>query len=395
MGKRVFVTSAISGKEADLKIGLYGDVTSVDDDSEHEFITVCLDSENGKELWRKTACKRVPSVKRHLKSTHANCTVATNGQFVVASFASEGLYCYSMEGELVWQKDLGRLDSGWFFDRDYQWQFGSSPVIHDGKLILQCDIQEGSFLAMLDLASGQEIWRVERDEIPSWSTPTVVSTPSGLQIVTNATRAARGYDFTSGKELWRIGRNSEIVVPTPFAAHGLIYVSSGYRPIQPIYAIRLDSTGDLTLPEDKRQSEFVAWSETSGGPYMPTPIVYGDYLYACSNSGILTCYQARTGSLVYKKRLPMKGSRSFVGSPIASDGKLYLTSEEGETAVIKAGPAFELIANNSCGETCLTTPLFPAARCTCEGKSMSSPFGKRSERRERLETEARAFHAPR
>jgi outer membrane protein assembly factor BamB len=335
---------------------LYGDVASVDDDSEHEFVTVCMDKRNGKVVWRRTACKKVPSVKRHLKSTHANSSIATNGKYVISWFASEGVYCYSMEGKLVWKKDLGLLDSGWFYDRDFQWQFGASPIIHNDRLILLCDIQDQSFIATYDLASGKEIWKTDRDEIPSWSSPTVIDTPSGLTIVTNATKASRGYSFQTGEQIWQIKKNSEIAVPTPFTAHGLIYVSSGYRPIQPIYAIRLDAEGDLTLAENVQKSEYISWSESRGGPYMPTPIVYGDYLYICSNSGILTCYQAITGEQVYKKRLRMKGLKSFVGSPIAADGHLYITSEDGETAVIKAGPKFQLVANNFCGESCLTTP---------------------------------------
>jgi len=223
-------------------------------------------------------------------------------------------------------------------------------------LILYCDTQDQSFIAIHDVATGDEIWRTNRDEIPSWSTPIVIETPTGLQIVTNATGAARGYDFETGEEIWQIKRNREIAVPTLIIARGLIYISSGYRPIQPIYAIRLDARGDLTLDEGVDRSDYVAWSDTKGGPYMPTPIVYGDYLYVCSNSGILTCYQAVTGELVYKKRLSMKGNRSFVGSPIAADGHLYLTSEEGETVVIQAGPTFSLISNNFCEENCLTTP---------------------------------------
>lgn len=376
---RIFLTSAISGKEADLKIGLYGDVASVEDDTEHEFITVCIAADTGEILWQRTACKRIPSVKRHLKSTHANSTVATDGRHVIAWFGSEGLYCYSMDGEPIWEKDLGLLDSGWFYDRDYQWQFGASPIIHDGRLILQCDIQDQSHLSVLDVATGEELWRTDRDEIPSWATPTVVETPNGLQIVTNATGAARGYDYATGKELWRIERNSEIAVPTPFSAHGLIYISSGYRPIQPIYAIRLDAVGDLTLSEGMDSNEFVAWSETKSGPYMPTPLVYGDYLYVCSNSGIFACYQATTGKLVYKKRLPMKGNRSFVGSPIAADGHVFVTSEEGETAVIKAGPTFDLVASNVSGENCLTTPAISGGRIFIRGQRHLFAYGVKAD----------------
>lgn len=366
---KLFVTTAISDQEADIRTGLYGDVTSVEDDSEHEFVTYCLNRETGAIIWKQTACKKTPSVKRHLKSTHANPTVATNGTYVVSWFGSEGVYCYTMDGKLVWQKDLGLLDSGWFYDRDYQWQFGASPIIHNNRLILLCDIQDQSFIATYDVATGNEIWKTKRDEIPGWSTPTVIETPTGLQIITNATRAARGYDFETGAELWQIKRNSEIAVPTPFTARGLIFISSGYRPIQPIYAIRLDARGDLTLDEGVNQSEYVAWSETKGGPYMPTPIVYGDYLYICSNSGILSCHQAATGNLVYKKRLPMQGNRSFVGSPIAADGNLYITSEEGETAVIQAGPTFKLLSNNFCGENCLTTPAISSGTIYIRGQN--------------------------
>lgn len=366
---RLFVTTAISGKAAEIRIGEYGDVDSVDDDSEHEFITFCLNTQTGEILWQQTACKKTPSVKRHLKSTHANSTIATDGTHVVAWFGTEGVYCYTMDGQLVWEKDLGLLDSGWFYDRDYQWQFGASPIIHNQRLILQCDIQDQSFIAMYDVATGSEIWKTNRDEIPSWSTPTVIDTPTGLQVVTNATGAARGYDFETGKQLWQIKRNSEIAVPTPFTARGLIFISSGYRPIQPIYAIRLDARGDLTLDEGVERSEYVAWSVTKGGPYMPTPIVYGDYLYLCSNSGILTCYQAITGELVYKKRLPTKGNRSFVGSPIAADGNLYLTSEEGETVVIQAGPTLKLVSNNFCGENCLATPAISTGTIYIRGQN--------------------------
>ncbi|HBE66824.1 MAG TPA: hypothetical protein DDW52_01615, partial [Planctomycetaceae bacterium] len=303
---RIYVTTAVSEFDTSIKTGLYGDVASVDDESVHKFVVMCLSASDGKVLWEKTACEKVPSVKRHLKSTHANSTVATDGRYVVTWFASEGIYCYKPNGELVWQRDLGLLDSGWFYDREYQWQFAASPVIDGDKVILQCDIQDDSFIAALDLTTGADVWRTQRDEIPSWSTPTVVQTPTGKQVITNATKAARAYDLMTGQEIWTIGGNSEIAVPTPFTAGGLIYVSSGYRPIQPIYAIRPDAQGELTLAKREKSSEHVAWSVSKGGPYMPTPLVYGDYLYTCNNSGILTCYQATSGELVYKKRLPMK-----------------------------------------------------------------------------------------
>jgi outer membrane protein assembly factor BamB len=174
--------------------------------------------------------------------------------------------------------------------------------------------------------------------------------------VTNGTRAVRGYDPLSGKELWRLSGNAEITVPTPFAAHGLIFVSSGYAPIQPIYAIRPGASGDISLQGEAEKNDSIAWSKKRGGPYMPTPIVYGDYLYTCANNGILACYDARTGEQVYKNRVAGERTAAFTASPVAADGRLYFTSEEGEIYVVKAGPSYELLATNPVGETCLATP---------------------------------------
>ena len=353
---RIFITTAVSksGNE-EIKIGQYGDVDSVEDDAEYEYKVICLAKETGSLLWKKTATEGVPKVKRHLKSTHANSTIATNGKFVIAFFASEGLYCYTNDGELLWKRDLGLLNSGWFYDADFEWGFGSSPVIHRDRAIVQCDIQDESFLLAIDLKSGKDIWRVERDEIPTWSSPTVMTFDDETMIVTNGTKFVRANDFETGKEIWRLNRNSEIAVPTPFKAHNMIFVSSGYRPIQPIYAILPTAKGDISLKDSEESTSAIAWSKKRGGPYMPTPICYGDYIYCCGNGGIITCYEAKTGKRVYRKRLQGSGTLSFVGSPIAADGHLYITAEDGETFVVKAGPEFELVGSNKIGENVLTT----------------------------------------
>ena len=368
-GDRVYVTTAISQSgDFSIKPGQYGGVDSVDDDSEHVFELLCFDKTDGRVIWRQEANRSKPQVKRHLKSTHANCSVATDGKYVVAFFAGEGLYCYTPEGDLVWSKDLGVLDSGWFYDKSYQWGFAASPIIFEGNVIVQCDIQEDSFVAAYSLNDGSEVWKTMRDEIPGWSTPTVVSSPRGPMLLTHGTGFARGYDARTGEEWWRFGKHSEIVVPTPFVAHDLIFVSSGYSPIQPIIAIKLTAEGDITLPEGEDSSEHVAWYRSKGGPYMPSPLVYGDYLYLCSNSGIVTCMQATTGKQVYRQRLSkgldqldepvegLEGSTSMVGSPVAADGCLYFPCEEGFVFVVKAGPEFEMLACNPIGENLLTTP---------------------------------------
>jgi outer membrane protein assembly factor BamB len=354
-GERLFVTTAISGDpKATFKPGLYGDVDSVDDRSVHTWNVYCLDRKRGKVLWDQVAYKGVPRVKRHMKGTHANPTPAADASHVVACFGSEGLYCYNHDGKLLWRRDLGTLDSGWFYDADYQWGFGSSPVIYRDLVLVQCDVGKGSFLAAYRLADGEEAWRTPREEIPSWGTPTIVEGPKRTELVTNATKFARGYDPLTGKELWRLGRHAEITVPTPFYGQDLIFITSGYRPVQPIYAIRPGATGDISLPKGKTSNDSIAWSTEKNGPYMPTPIVYGEYLYVCSNNGIVTCYEAKTGKQVYKQRLGGRGG--YTASPVAADGKLYFTSEEDGVRVVGAGPKFQLLAANPLGDPCMSTP---------------------------------------
>jgi outer membrane protein assembly factor BamB len=292
-----------------------------------------------------------------MKATHANSTPATDGEHVVALFGSAGLYCYGVDGELMWKQDLGVLDAGWFYDPSYQWEYGASPILYKNLVIVQADVQKGSFIAAYDLADGRQVWRTERDEIPSWATPSVFESGKRPELVTNATRQVRGYDPATGKELWRLAGNSEIVTPTPIAAHGLAYVTSGYAPIQPIYAIRLGAaSGDITLPEGKEASDAIAWRKMRGGPYMPTPIVVGDHLYTCSNNGILTAYDAKTGAQVYRERIAGTKSVAFTASPVAAGGNLYFPSEDGEVYVVKAGPKFELLATNPMGEVLMATP---------------------------------------
>jgi outer membrane protein assembly factor BamB len=354
---RIYLSTAVStaGKSA-LRPGLYGDVDSVNDSSEHSWRLYCLDKRNGAILWERTACKGVPKVKRHPKASHANPTPATDGAHIVVSFGSEGLYCYDRTGKLLWQKNLGVLDSGWFYDADYQWGFGSSPILYKDLAIVQCDVGKDSFLAAYRVGDGHEVWRKSRDEVPSWGTPTIVEGPQRVELVTNATRYARGYDPLTGQELWRLGRHSEITVPAPIYGAGLIFITNGYRPVQPIYAVRPGASGDISLKEGATTSDAIAWSSPKGGPYMPTPIVYGDYLYTCSNAGIVTCYGAKTGKQVYKERLGGQGG--YTASGVAADGYLYFTSEENGIFVVKAGPKFELVAVNLMGEgePCLATP---------------------------------------
>ena len=234
-GDRVFVTTAISSdSKQTFRTGLYGDTDPVNDSSPHKWKVMALDKKTGKILWEQTAHEGIPKTKRHPKSSHASPSPATDGKVVIAYFGSEGLYAYSMEGKLLWTKDLGLQNAGWFFDPDSEWGAASSPVIYKNTVIVQCDRQKDSFITALDLKDGKELWRTARAEIPSWGTPTVVPAKEHTELVTNGAKAIRGYDADTGKQLWTLGPNSEVTCATPVSAHGLMFVTAGYPPVQPI-----------------------------------------------------------------------------------------------------------------------------------------------------------------
>lgn len=354
-GDKIFVTTAVSSAKDETRFGLFGDVAPVKDDPSHTWKVYAIDKQKGTILWERTAYTGIPKVKRHPKSSHAAATPVTDGKYLIAMFGSEGLYAYDLNGKLLWKQDLGVLDAGWFYDVDYQWEYGNSPIIYKNLVIIQADIQKDPFIAAYDIKNGKLVWKTPREELPGWSSPTVYEGKTRAELVTAGAKAIRGYDPLTGKELWKLGPMAEIATPTPFAAHDLIFVTSGYRPVQPIYAIKPGASGDLTLKKDQVSSDFIAWSKDRGGPYMPTPIVYGDLLYTCSNNGVLTAYNAKTGERVYQERLGGTGG-AFTSSPVASDGKIFLSSEDGDIFVVKAGPKYELLSKNPVGEVMMATP---------------------------------------
>jgi outer membrane protein assembly factor BamB len=354
-GDKLFITTAISSNPKPfLRVGLFGDVDMDKDVSKHSWHVYCLDKRTGKILWDQVATEGVPKIKRHIKATHANSTPATDGKYVVAFFGAEGLYCYDVKGKLQWKKDLGLLDSGWFYDPDYQWGMASSPIIYKNLVIVQCDVQKDSFIAAYDIKTGKEVWKTSREEIPSWGTPTIYEGKTRVELVTNATRAARSYDPLTGKELWHMSGNPEVTATTPIFGHDLIFIVNHYRPNQPIYAIKPGATGDISLKDGKTSNDFIAWSYQRGGSYMPTPLIYGEYLYICQNQAIVRCLNAKTGEVAYQSRIGEGGSYS--ASPVAADGKVYLTSEDGAVFVLKAGNKYEMLAKNEMGEVLMATP---------------------------------------
>lgn len=351
-GDRIFVTTAINiEQEPTLKVGLYGDIAPATDDVTHKWVVFCIDKNSGEILWQRTAHEGVPKIKRHPKSTHANPTPATNGDYVIAFFGSEGLYCFDVRGNLIWEKALGILDSGYYVAQYAQWGFGSSPVIHKDMVIVQCDVQKNSFIAAFNLKNGTEIWRTARNDVPTWSTPTA----HAGQIIVNGYRHIGGYDLETGKEVWKLKGGGDIPVPTPVVAHDLVFITNAHGGVSPIYAIRLNATGNISLQEGSTSNAHVAWSKRRGGAYMQTPLVYGEYFFSCTDNGVLSCFKAKSGERIYRKRIGYGGT-GFTASPVAADGKLYITSENGEIHVIEIGPDFKVLATNEMGEVCMATP---------------------------------------
>ncbi len=354
-GDRVFVTSAISSRaDATFKPGLYGDGDAAEDVSRHRWMLYAIDKRTGKVIWEQVAFEGEPREKRHIKSTYASATPATDGRIVVAWFGSQGVHAYDVNGNALWQVDLGRLDVGAYDIPTYEWGPASSPIIWKDLVLLQCDTQADSFVLALDATTGKTVWKAERDELPSWGTPTVATTTAGAELVTNASNFIRGYDPRTGRELWRLGGSSKITAPTPIFHKGLFVVASGRAPERPIFAIRAGARGDITLRDGSR-SDAIAWSKTGRGSYMPTPLVYDGILYVLANNGVLDAYDLQTGSEIYRQRLTHLGS-GFSASPVAADARIYLSNEDGEILVVAAGRDFRHVATNAMGELLMATP---------------------------------------
>jgi len=355
-GDHIFVTSAVSSDpKATFKPGQYGDGDASEDRSPQKWTLFALDKRSGKILWQQVAYEGVPREKRHMKSTYASSTPATDGRIVVAWFGSQGVYAYDLNGHPLWKVDLGRLNLGAYDIPTFEWGTASSPIIWDNLVILQCDNQDDSFLIALDAETGKQVWKTDREELPSWGTPTVGMTSNGPELVTNAPNFIRGYDPRTGKELWRLGHSSKITAPTPVYSGDQFLIASGRQPERPIFAVKAGSRGDLTLPEGKTSSDAVAWSRTGRGSYMPTPLLYKGLLYVLNNNGLFDCYDWKTGEEIYRQRLPVIGS-GFSASPIAADGKIYLSNEDGDMLVIAAGRKFAHLGTNSMGELLMATP---------------------------------------
>lgn len=368
-GDRIFVTTAITSDPNSVYLdGPTHSGESSADLSKHSWRVYCLDKTSGRVLWEKTAAEGAPKAKRHLKGSQANSTPATDGKHVVAFFASEGLYCYDFAGKLLWKQDLGLLDGGWTPDPESHFGFASSPVIHKHVVIVQCDTQKNSFIAAYDLKDGKRVWHTPREEDTAWSTPTIYEGRGRAELLVSGTNFFRGYDPMTGKELWRLADGADVKIPTPVVAEDLVFLGGGSTQAKLFfYAVRLGASGDISLGKEAESSERVVWRNRAR-PHIITPIVYGGYLYVCTDNGVLTQYEAKTGKRTYLERLGGKGG-SFSASPVAADGRLYFSSEDGEVFVIRAGSAYELLATNRVGEVLMATPAISTGMIILRGRN--------------------------
>jgi outer membrane protein assembly factor BamB len=365
-GNKVFLTTAIEGPMIPGKRAVQhirgGQVwvhpDSVGGDRSYTLKVVCLNRDTGKIVWEQTAYEGTVHDDRHRKNTYASSTPATDGRYVFAFFEAEGLYCYDLDGRLVWKTSLGKIAK-------MGMGHGMSPVLFEDLVIIQCDQEDGgpeanSFIAALDKKSGREVWRVSRTHRKSWATPLLVKSAARWELVTSGAETIIAYDPGTGKELWRSKGVESHAIPSPVVGHNMVFVTAGSQAKRAV-AIKLGGSGDLT------DTPGVVWKYQKGTAYVPSPILFGDYLYLMSDKGLLTCLDAKTGEVKYEGgRVPVPAT--FTASPVAFDDKILLTSEDGDTFLIKAGPSHEVLRTNSIGEPVYASPAISQGKIFIRGE---------------------------
>jgi outer membrane protein assembly factor BamB len=317
----------------------------------HRWVLYDIELGTGKIRWERTIRTAVPFESKHQKNSYASETPVTDGERVYAYFGNLGLFAFDMHGTPVWSKPMGpfKVRNGWWH--------ASSPVLHGDRVYVVNDNDEQSFIAAFNKKSGQEVWRVTRDEGSNWTSPFVWENDRRTEIVTAGTQKIRSYDM-NGTLLWTLTGMSSIDIPTPVAGHGLLFVTSGYPgdQLRPAYAIRAGASGDISLKNDESSNAFITWSHPNLGPYNPSPLVYGDYYYTLFDRGFISCHDAKSGKEIYGRQRIAADAAGFTASPWAYNGKIFALSEDGDTYVLQAGPELKVLGKNSLGEMTLATP---------------------------------------
>ncbi len=335
-GDRVYVLTAVD-------TGTPGPGSETSQRNLHQFKVLCLDRRTGAVVWEKVAREAVPHERLHETNTYASGSPTTDGKRLYASFGSFGVYCYDLDGHLIWERDLGDMTTR------NQFGEGVSPTIYGDTLIVNWDQESNSFIAALDAATGEDKWRQPREEVTSWNTPIVVEGGGRTQVVVNGTTRSRGYDLETGEVLWECGGQTTNAIASPVALGDVVYCMTGFRG-NAVYAIPLDAVGDIT------GTDKIAWHWDKAGPYVPSPILYDDRLYFCkSSNGIVSCLDAKTGEpRIDQERVP--GLRDLYASPVGAAGRVYFTARDGTTVVLRHADKLEVLATNQLGEPVDASP---------------------------------------
>lgn len=359
-GNRVFLLTSIDTGKADPNLPKPEDQPKrpfgiTFPNTTHQFVVLCLDRQTGREIWRRTAIEKVPHQGHHGDNNYASYSPTTDGKRLYAWFGSAGLFCYDLDGELLWTRDLGEVATRLSFGE------GSSPVVHDNRVVINRDNEDQSYIIALNAEDGETIWKQNRDESSAWATPLVVEAAGKTQVIINASNRVRSYDLEDGSLIWECGGQVGNVTPTPVAAEGIVYCMSGYRG-SAAFAIPLDSEGDIT---DQKKT---IWSLNRGTPYVPSPVLYDGLLFFNqSNNGILTAVDAKTGKVVIE-RTRMEGISNMYASPVGADGRIYFVGRDGATLVIAKDREFKVLAVNRLGEDIDASPALAGNQIFLRGK---------------------------
>ena len=357
---RVFLTAVVNlGESEEPKKGLYfGGDRRKPPESDHEWKVLCLDLQTGRVLWQRLVHSGRPVTPIHLKNSYASETPVTDGERLYAYFGNLGIFCFDLDGRPIWSK---RFEP---HPIRFGWGTAAGPALFEDRLFIVNDNEEQSYLLALDKRTGEEVWRVNRDERSNWSSPYIWKNSLRTEIVTLGTGRVRSYDL-DGNLLWSLAGMSSITIATPYADGDLLYLSSGYvlDRLRPIYAIKPGASGDISLKDEDSSNEFVAWSQRTAAPYNPSTLLYDGRLYVLYDRSFVACFKASDGTAVYdRQRLP--DGQAFTVSPWAYNGKLFCLSEDGVSYVLEAGDTFRILRTNPLAEDdmCMATPAIAGDR---------------------------------